>query len=75
MLSLDPINLFAINMDPKKMLLKEITFKFKGQLKEEIVTEKLDQFFRHGNTFLLIELISLRKEVKNLRKELEQQIN
>ncbi|PVX25571.1 MAG: hypothetical protein CW691_04010 [Candidatus Bathyarchaeum sp.] len=60
-------------MDPKKMLSKEITSKVRGHISEETVSEKVDQFFRHGNTFLLLELINLRKEVKSLREELQQQ--
>jgi hypothetical protein len=60
-------------MNPKKMLSKEITSKVKGHISEEIVSEKVDQFFRHGNTFLLLELISLRREVKSLREELQHQ--
>ena len=60
-------------MNPKKMLSKEITSKVKGQISEQTVTEKVDQFFKHGNTFLLMELINLRKEVQSLREELEQQ--
>jgi len=60
-------------MNPKKMLSKEITSKVKGQISEQTVTEKADQFFKHGNTFLLMELINLRKEVQSLREELEQQ--
>ena len=59
-------------MNPKKMLSKEITSKVKGHISEEIVSEKVDQFFRHGNTFLLLELISLRREIKNLKEELHQ---
>ena len=54
------------------MLSKEITLKFRGHINEKTVSEKVDQFFRHGNTFLLLELISLRKEVKSLREELQQ---
>jgi DNA mismatch repair ATPase MutS len=60
-------------MNPKKMLSKEITSKVKGQISEQTVTEKVDQFFKHGNTFLLIELMNLRREVQSLREELEQQ--
>ncbi|MCW4016231.1 MAG: DUF2381 family protein [Candidatus Bathyarchaeota archaeon] len=60
-------------MDPKKMLSKEITSKVRGHVNEETVSEKVNQFFRHGNTFLLLELISLRREVQSLREELEQQ--
>ena len=63
--------LVAINMDPKKMLTKEISARVMGQVNEQTVSEKVDQFFRHGNTFLLLELISLRREVESLREELK----
>jgi hypothetical protein len=59
-------------MDPKKILSKEISYKIKGDIKEEVIYEKVEQFFRHGSTFLLLELISLRKEVESLRAELHQ---
>ena len=52
------------------MLLKEITAKVRGHISEETVSETVDQFFRHGNTFILIELISLKMEIKSLREEL-----
>jgi Holliday junction resolvase len=58
-------------MNPKKMLSKEIKSKFNGQITNKIISEKVDQFFRYGNTFLLVELINLRNEVKILRKQLE----
>ncbi len=44
----------------------------KGQISEETVSEDVDQFFRHGNMFLFLELMLLRIEVKSLRKELQQ---
>ena len=53
------------------MLSKEIAHKSKGQISEETVSEAVDQFFRHGNTFLLLELIRLKSEVKILREELQ----
>jgi DNA mismatch repair ATPase MutS len=59
-------------MDPKKMLSKEIAAKVRGHISEQIVSEMVDQFFRHGNTFLLLELMNLRKEVESLREELHQ---
>jgi hypothetical protein len=59
-------------MNPKKILSKEISQKVKGQISEETVSENVDQFFRHGNMFLFLELMLLRKEVKSLRKELQQ---
>ena len=53
------------------MLSKEIAHKVRGHLSEETVSEMVNQFFRHGNTFLLLELIYLRSEVKSLREELQ----
>jgi hypothetical protein len=62
-------------MDPKKMLSKELTAKVRGHISEQTVSEMVDQFFRHGNTFLLLELVNLRKEVESLREELHQSDN
>jgi hypothetical protein len=59
-------------MDPKKMLSKEIAAKVGGHISEQTVSEMVDHFFRHGNTFLLLELMNLRKEVESLREELHQ---
>ena len=55
------------------MLSKEISAKFRDQISEQTVSEKVDQFFKHGNTFLLLELVSLRREVESLREELQYQ--
>ena len=62
-------------MDPKKMLSKEISAKVRGHISEQTVSEMVDHFFRHGNTFLLLELMNLRKEVESLREELHQKKN
>ncbi|HSQ52970.1 MAG TPA: hypothetical protein VLM82_00830 [Acidobacteriota bacterium] len=62
-------------MNPKKMLAKELAAKVKGQISEETVSEMVEHFFRHGNTFLLLELLNLRKEVESLREELQQSDN
>jgi hypothetical protein len=62
-------------MDPKKMLSKEIAAKVRGHISEQTVSEMVDHFFRHGNTFLLLELVNLRKEVESLREELHQREN
>jgi hypothetical protein len=58
-------------MNTKKLLSKEISARVRGQISEQTVSEKVDQFFKHGNTFLLLELMSLRKEVQSLREELQ----
>ncbi|MCW4022441.1 MAG: hypothetical protein NWF02_04685 [Candidatus Bathyarchaeota archaeon] len=58
-------------MNTKKLLSKEISAQVIGQISEQTVSEKVDQFFKHGNTFLLLELMSLRREVQSLREELQ----
>jgi hypothetical protein len=58
-------------MNSKKMLSKELTAKFRGHISEEDVSESVDKFFKHGNAFLLLELINLKNEIKSLREELE----
>jgi len=57
------------------MLSKEISAKVRGHISEQTVSEMVDHFFRHGNTFLLLELMNLRKEVESLREELHQREN
>ena len=58
-------------MNTKKLLSKEISARVRGQISEQTVSEKVDQFFKHGNTFLLLELMNLRREVKSLREEVQ----
>ena len=53
------------------MLSKEIAAKVRGHISEQTVSEKVDQFFKHGNTFLLLELMTLRQEVESLREKLQ----
>ncbi len=55
------------------MLSKEISAKVRGHISGQTVSETVGQFFRHGNTFLLFELMILRREVKSLREELQRQ--
>jgi hypothetical protein len=62
-------------MDPKRMLSKEIAAKVRGHISEQTVSEMVDHFFRHGNIFLLLELMNLRKEIESLREELHQRKN
>ena len=54
------------------MLSKELAAKVRGHISEQTVSEMVDHFFRHGNTFLLLELMNLRKEVESLKQELNQ---
>jgi hypothetical protein len=62
-------------MDPKKMLAKELAATVRGHISEQTVSEMVDQFFRHGNLFLLQEVVNLRKEVESLKQELHKSDN
>jgi K+-sensing histidine kinase KdpD len=62
-------------MDPKRLLSKEISARVGGQINEETISETVDQFFKYGNTFLLLELVNLRREVDSMREELQYQKN
>lgn len=57
------------------MLSKELAAKVKGQISERTISKMVEHFFRHGNTFLLLEVINLRKEIENLKEELHQNDN
>jgi len=58
-------------MHPKKLLAKEIAAKLRGHIDEKTVSENVEQFFRCGNAFLLLEIMNLKSEIKSLREELE----
>jgi len=58
-------------MNPKELLSKEISCKVGDKISERTISEKVSQFFRHGNVFLLFEVMSLRISVKNDRKHLD----
>jgi hypothetical protein len=60
-------------MNQKKMFSKEVALKVKGQIDEEIICETVDQFFKRGNAFLLLEIIKLRCEINTLKEKNEQQ--
>ena len=53
-------------MDPKEMLSKEIATKVRGHISQKSISEKVEQFFKQGNAFLLLEILDLRSEVKSL---------
>jgi hypothetical protein len=62
-------------MDPKEILSKEISDKVGDKVSEQTVSEKVSQFVRHGNVFLLFEIMSLRKEIARLKEEIQNQRN
>ena len=58
-------------VNSKEILLKEIFDKVGDQVSEQTVSEKVDQFIRYGNVFLLFELMILRKEIERIREEIK----
>jgi len=65
--------MILIKMNPKEILSKEISHKVGGKISEQAISEKVNQFARHGNLFLLVELMSLRKEIERLKEEIQNQ--
>jgi len=60
-------------MDPKEILSKEISGKVGDKINKQTIREKVDHFVRHGNMFLLFEVINLRKEIESLKEEIKHQ--
>ena len=58
-------------MSHKKMLLEEIFEKVGDKITKQAVAEKVDQFLKSGNVFLLFEVVSLRGEIEKLREEIQ----
>ena len=58
-------------MDPKKILLKEVSDRVGDKISEQTVAEKVNQFVRYGNLFLLFEVMSLRKEIERIKEEMQ----
>jgi len=63
-------NLTPIKMNPKEILLKEISDMFGDKISEQTIAEKVNQFVRYGNVFLLFEVMSLRKEIERIKEEI-----
>jgi hypothetical protein len=72
---LSKVNLILIKMNPKEILSKEISSKVGDKISEQTISEKVSQFARHGDLFLLFEVMSLRKEIERLREEIRHQRN
>jgi len=56
-------------LDQKEILLKEISVRVGDKISEETVSEKVDQFIKYGNVFLLFEMMNLRKEIERIKEE------
>jgi len=57
-------------MNPKEILLKEIFDRVGDKIDEQTIAEKVNQFVRYGNVFLLFEVMSLRKEIERIKEEI-----
>lgn len=58
-----------INLDQKEILLKEISIRVGNKIGGQTVSEKVDQFIKYGNVFLLFEMMNLRKEIERIKEE------
>jgi hypothetical protein len=58
-------------MNPKEILLKEISDMVGDKISEQTIAEKVNQFVRYGNVFLLFEVMSLRKEIERIKEEIQ----
>lgn len=66
-------NLTLVKMNSKEILLKEISSKVGYKINEQTISEKVNQFIKNGNLFLLFEVLSLRKDIERLKEEIEHQ--
>jgi len=58
-------------MNSKEILLKEMFSKVGDTLSEETISEKVSQFIKYGNVFLLFEIMNLRKEIEKIKEEIQ----
>lgn len=58
-------------MNHKEMLLEEVFEKVGDKMSKQAVAEKVSQFLKFGNVFLLFEVVSLRGEIEKLREEMQ----
>ncbi|HUV98085.1 MAG TPA: hypothetical protein VMW14_01110 [Candidatus Paceibacterota bacterium] len=58
-------------MSQKELFLKEVVKTVGDKVGEQPTSEKVEQFAKHGNLYLFFEVITLRKEIERLKKEVE----
>ena len=61
----------GMKMNHKEMLLEEIFEKVGDKMSKQAVAEKVGQFLKFGNVFLLFEVVSLRGEIEKLREDIQ----
>lgn len=57
-------------MNSKEILLREMFDKVGDTLSEQTVSDKVSQFMKYGNVFLLFEVMSLRKEIERIKEQI-----
>lgn len=65
------VYLIPINMNSREILLKEMFSKVGDTIGEQTVSEKVGQFVKYGNVFLLFEIMNLRKEIEKIKEEMQ----
>jgi hypothetical protein len=58
-------------MNSKEILLKEMFDKVGDTIGEQTISEKVSQFVKYGNVFLLFEVMNLRKEIEKIKEEMQ----
>jgi len=58
-------------MNPREILLKEMLDKLGDTISKETISEKVSQFMKYGNLFLLFEVMNLRKEIGKIEAEVQ----
>ncbi len=58
-------------INPKEVLLKEMLEKVGDKISEQTISEKINQFLKCSNMFLLFEVMSLRKEIERLKEDVK----
>ncbi|UCE29563.1 MAG: hypothetical protein JSV85_02260 [Candidatus Bathyarchaeota archaeon] len=58
-------------MNHKEMLLEEVFEKTGDKVNKREVAEKVGQFLKRGNVFLLFEVMNLRGEIEELREAMK----
>jgi len=58
-------------INSKEILLKEMVEKLGDKISEQTISEKVNQFIKSGNIFLLFEVMNLRKEIEKIKKDIK----
>ena len=51
--------------------MKEMVSKVGDTISEQTISDKVSQFVKYGNVFLLFEVMNLRKEIEKIKEEIQ----